>query len=138
MKKIIVFVLLITILFYAKNNSNNFSLLNYFSGEYCAYSTQESENCISLGFCNISQTKDDASYVIGESIKIKNLEINTALKTLKAKVVKTEHLNNITIIYAYTPLINTSLIEKNKQINLQIAINNEYTTIGWPLILGSF
>ncbi len=77
--------------------------------------------------------------VVGESIKIENFEPIAGLKTLKAKVVATENLDNgATVIYAYTNLIKDSVKIANNDVNLQIAHYDEYTVIGWPLILGSF
>ena len=140
MKKLIIFSALVMVLFYANSFNNNFSLLNYFTGEYYSYSNQESENSINLGFCYLS--KEDSSSlknIIGESLKIVNLEISSAIKTLNAKVVKTEYLENgTTVIYAYSPLIKNNVSINDKRVNLQIASNKDFSIIGWPLILGSF
>ena len=48
----------------------NFSLLNYFSGEYIAYTSQGgNEDSINLGFCYVnSEPVDD--HIIGESMTI--------------------------------------------------------------------
>ena len=78
-------------------------------------------------------------YVIGESISVKNLEVASAIKKLNARVVKTEYLEGgTTVVYAYSNLINDRVEVFGKSVNLQIAITDDKTVIGWPLILGSF
>ena len=72
-------------------------------------------------------------------IEIKNLEISVAIKTLNARVVKTEYLEDETVvIYAYTNLIKDGVEIFGRKVNLQFATRDETTIIGWPLILGSF
>ena len=139
MKKIMAVLFVFLVLFNGFEKTNNFSLLDYFSGEYTAYTASSSgENCVDLGFCYINSkpvTKD----LVGESIVVKDLEIASAIKTLNAKVIKTEYLDNgTTVIYAYTNLINNNVKVEGKRVNLQIAIKDEVTVLGWPLILGSF
>lgn len=136
MKKLLIIFFVFLIISSGIQVENNFSLLNYFSGDYTVYTSNE--NSINLGFCYMGKehTKDE---VVGESIKIENLEIGSALKTLSANVVKTEYLDDgTTVIYAYSSLINESVKIENKNVNLQIAERNNIVTIGWPLILGSF
>lgn len=139
MKKLIVFFILVMVLFYANKTQQTFTLTDYFSGEYTTYSnTPASDNSVNLGFCHLNANEKTAS-TIGESITTTNLEVSTAIKTLKANVVKSEYLENGTIvIYAYSPLINNAVKVNNKKVNLQIALTDNITTIGWPLILGSF
>ncbi len=118
---------------------NSFSLLNYFSGEYTVYtSTDNDKNGVNLGFCYMNSFPVNEN-VIGESMVIENLEISSALETLCARVIKTEYLDNGTIvIYAYSTLIEENRNIFGQKINLQIATQNEVSVIGWPLILGSF
>ena len=78
--------------------------------------------------------------IIGESLYFNNLEIASAIKTLKAKVKFTEYLKEqkLTIIYAYSSLINCYKTIDHIKVNLQISTCDEYSVIGWPLIYGSF
>ena len=141
MKKLFIFFALIVVLFYSNNYKTDFSLEDYFSGEYYCYTEQPvNNNSINLGFCHLTiNQKSSKNNIVGESVTTKNIEINSALQTLKAKVIKTEYLSNgTTVIYAYTNLIKSSVELFNTKVNLQIALNNNTTTIGWPLILGSF
>ena len=139
MKKLIVFFILVMVLFYVNQTNQTFTLTDYFTGEYITYSSiPESESSISLGFCHLNNNTKSSS-TIGESITISDFEISSAIKTLKANIIKSEYLGNgTTVIYAYSPLINTYVSLENKKVNLQIALTDNKTTIGWPLILGSF
>jgi len=122
------------------SNKKDFSLLNYFSGEYTVYTSSSNggKDCVNLGFCYMDSQKID-DCVIGESMVIKNFEIGNALATLNAKVIKTEILEDGTnVIYAYTNLINEKVEIGGKRVNLQIAEKHDHCVIGWPLILGSF
>ena len=138
MKKIAVIIIMFLIILSGVKTENDFSLLNYFSGEYVVYTSTENEECIDLGFCYMN-TKPTTENVVGESITIENLEISTALKTLSAQVVKTEYLEDgTTVIYAFTNLINEKVDVNGQKVNLQIATRDERSVIGWPLILGSY
>ena len=140
MKKFFIVIAVFLILISCKEVENNFTLLDYFSGEYTAYTKiAQSENCVNLGFCYMQDEKVEESKLVGESLKVYNFEPVEALKTLKAKLLKTEYLENgTTIIYAYTSLIKEKVEVENKNVNIQIAQNDEYSIIGWPLILGSY
>ena len=139
MKKFAIVIILFLIVLSGVKNETEFSLLNYFSGEYIVYTSQgEDENSVNLGFCYVNSKPVD-DHIIGESMTIENLEVGAALQSLNARVVKTEYLEDGTVvIYAYSSLINDEVNVFGKQVNLQIATKNERTIIGWPLILGSF
>ena len=140
MKKFFVVIAVFLVLICTKEVKNDFTLLDYFSGEYTTYSqTAQGENCVNLGFCYMQNEIIEKENLIGESLKISNFEPIDALKQLNAKVVKTEYLDNGTIvIYAYSSLIKDKVEVDNKNVNLQIAQYENYSIIGWPLILGSF
>ncbi len=117
-----------------------FSLTNYFSGEYVYYTeTVVDEHSISLGFCYMNEGQSRVQNVIGESMRIDNFEPASAIKTLRAKVIKTEYIESgAVIIYAHTDLLDREVSVFNEKVNLQIAYYEDYSVIGWPLILGSF
>ena len=76
---------------------------------------------------------------IGESIKIENCEPLSAIKTLNGKILFCETLENGTeVLYAFSNKIPKSVKLNNQEVNIQVAHNNSYSIIGWPLILGSF
>lgn len=139
MKKLAVVVFLFIVLLGCVNTNKQFSLLDYFSGEYTVYTSQSGgENCVDLGFCYMN-SKPVSENVIGESMVIKNLEVGSALSALNARVVKTEYLEDgTTVIYAHTNKISEQVQVDGKNVNLQIANKGERFVIGWPLILGSY
>lgn len=139
MKKLMIVIIVFLIILSGAKQQKEFSLLDYFSGEYIAYTSQgESEDSIDLGFCYIN-SKPVKNNLIGESMVISNLELDSALSALHARVVKTEFLqDNTTVIYAYSGLIKDEVEVFGKQVNLQFALKQDKTIIGWPLILGSF
>lgn len=140
MKKFFIIISLFLVLIGSKEVKNDFTLLDYFSGEYTSYTEQAINNSsINHGFCYEQNIIVEEGKLVGESLKVFNFEPVAALEKLKAKVIKTEYLEDgLTVIYAYTSLINESVDVDEKKVNIQIAQNDEYCVIGWPLILGSF
>lgn len=121
------------------NYKTEFTLLDYFSGEYTAYTSQKTgEDCVDLGFCYMNSQKVEGD-VIGESMEIYNLEVGAALSALNARVIKTEYLEDgSTVIYAFTTLIEDKVSVDGENVNLQIASKDDRFIIGWPLIMGSY
>jgi len=114
-----------------------FSLLDYFEGDYVCYSETENNQSLNLGACYM--TKENVSNKIGESLTVQNFEPSSALKELNAKVIKTEVLDSgAVVIYAYCSQIPRTIELFNSKVNLQIAYYDTHSVIGWPLILGSF
>lgn len=140
MKKMFIVVAMFLILISSQELKNDFTLLNYFSGEYTAYTEDsQTKNSVDLGFCYMQNSTVDIEKLVGESLVIQNFEPISAINKLNAKIVKTEYLDDgSTIIYAFTNYIKDKVEIDNKNVNLQIAYNDEYSIIGWPLILGSF
>ena len=140
MKKFFIVIVMFFVLICSNNAEKDFTLLDYFSGEYTAYTEQSYNSCdLNLGFCYMQNAHVDKNKLIGESLIIYNFEPIHALKTLKASLVKTEVLDcGTTVMYAYTSMIKDNVKIENKKVNIQIAHYDDYTVIGWPLILGSF
>ena len=138
MKKLLSLIAIFVILL-SSTPDTDFSLLDYFDGEYTAYSNAPlSEQCINLGTCYMNIGKVNGS-VIGESMVIYDLEVSYAIRELDANIVKVETLEDGTnVLYCHSKLIDKCVEIDNKPVNLQIAHNDEYSVIGWPLILGSF
>jgi len=130
MKKIFILLILLTILLLNSYTTKpDFSFSNYFNVGTLTQYTDE----------NMKNLKYKKS-ILGESIYFTNLNVENALNKLKAKIQFTEYIANkdLSILYCTSPLINKNVKVKNKSVNLQIAITEEYVVIGWPLILGSF
>jgi len=145
MKKIIV-VLIISLLFACSIfvNSNNFTLTSYFNTGILHIYTNRPINETSIYLANTYMSSNSSGAtqkdILGESLYFENLEVGSAIKTLKAKIKFTEYINsqNLTIIYAYSKLIPKYKIINNIKINLQISTCDNYSVIGWPVIYGSF
>ena len=70
---------------------------------------------------------------------IENFEPIAAIEELNAKILFTEFLGiGASVIYAYTDQIGRYVNVNGEKVNIQIAQYNDYSVIGWPLILGSF
>lgn len=140
MKKILVVLVLFLIMISGANQQQQFTLLDYFDGSYTVYTKNSvNENSINLGFCYMNNFQVETQDIEGESIKVENFEPSQAIRVLNAKVVETEYLDNgMVVIYAYTPLIQKRVKLGHKNVNLQIAHSDDFTIVGWPLILGGF
>lgn len=140
MKKFLIVIAVFLVLICSKNVEKDFTLLDYFSGEYTSYTEeQNSETDLNLGFCFMQETDVVDARLVGESLKIYNFEPIDALKKLNATLVKTECLDDgLVVLYAYTNKIKDCVELDNKKVNIQIANCEEYSIVGWPLILGSF
>ena len=139
MKKFLIAIFFMILLLCGANGKNNFSLQDYFDGEYYVYTQNQIDNSSEdLGFCYMTKSIDTKAK-IGESVVVENLEIGKALKDLKAEIIKSECLpDGTTVLYAYTDLISKNVEIEKQKVNLQIALKSNVTIIGWPLIIGSF
>lgn len=137
MKKIWIMIFIFIFLLTGQSNKE-FSLLEYFDGDYSAYVTTAEYGGTNLGACYMTSNKKTKNR-IGESMVIQNFEVGSALRTLQAKVIKTEYLpTGATVVYAYTKAIKNSVKVDDKTVNIQIACYDDYVVIGWPVIMGSF
>ena len=138
MKKIIVLILLLAILVISGiEKKGEFSFASYFDyGELTIFRQSSGEVEI---LPNITTYKNDKA-ILGESMFFENVEVDTLLKTLSANILCTEQVveENLTILYCYSPNIPKIVSFNNFNINLQVATTDDYTVIGWPMILGSF
>ena len=139
MKKILLVLIMLLVILYGVDNEKDFCLKDYFSGEYVVYSSTDLDvSSVNLGFCYINSEKSSGD-ILGESMTIKDLEVGDALSKLNARVVKTEYLEDGTIvIYAYSSLIKEKVEVFGEYVNLQIATRKDVSIVGWPLILGSY
>lgn len=140
MKKLFVVIVVFLILIGNVGVKNNFTLLDYFDGEYYAYSNSPiSNHYIFLGSCYMNIGEVNSNDIVGESMIIENFEPIAAIEELNAKILFTEFLDTgASVIYAYTDQIGRYVNVNGEKVNIQIAQYNDYSVIGWPLILGSF
>lgn len=141
MKKLFLVIVVFLVLIGNVGYKSNFTLLDYFSGEYYVYtSNKQGVDSVFLGSCYMSSTPLETSdEIIGESMKIYNFEPVSALQSLNATIIFSECLDSgASVIYAYTDKIKKFVQVNGKKVNIQLAHYDEYSIIGWPLILGSF
>ena len=141
MKKLFLVILVFLILVGNIGYKSNFTLLDYFEGEYYVYTSNKvGESSIFLGSCYMSNSEiENKDEIIGESMKIYNFEPVAGLQSLDAIIIFSEHLDTgASVIYAFTDKIKQYIEIDGKQVNIQLAHYEEYSIIGWPLILGSF
>lgn len=94
---------------------------------------------VSCDLCNLDKVKDLVSYIQGVSFYFnsKDFNIDYFLITNNAKIIKRQNFGNYDIYYAYTSNLK-QYVDDGKKINLEIVINNENVTIGYPIIMGSY
>lgn len=137
MKKMIA-VIAIFMIFFGGETGECISLADYFDGELVVYSDEYISGSVDLGFCYLNENCV-SSRILGESIRVDDLEVGQAIQTLDATILKTEVLNDGTIVlYCYSDKISSSVIVGYERVNLQVAQKGDYIVLGWPLILGSF
>lgn len=88
-------------------------------------------------FQNNAEMSDNLEYMQVQS-KLTQGDVKNILKTLNAKILLQEKYNNNSIIYCYTPVWQNFKILNGLKVNLQIVFNSELSTIGHPMIYGSF
>lgn len=157
MKKIfsmyIIFLLLLSCLLILPNKSPIFAFTVYGNAEYFFYTKKLTQtisnvkitqngtmNIISCKSSEAQSVKPQIANLEGESITFLGTK-NDALNYLNRynhKVVFSEVLENIVIIYAYCPQIENFVFVNNEKVNIQLAYNSGKITVGTPMILGSF
>lgn len=60
------------------------------------------------------------------------------IKRARAKVVKEESFDGVTVIYAYSPKISNYKLVGGEKVNLMIAVNSQKIAVGSPLLKGSY
>ena len=154
MKFCIFLSLSISLIFYgiASPTQHEFRLENYFTGTHAFYSSDRIQsphiiNTIDLGFSFIYYVRSENAHIVrplfknidGESITLdNNLDTNNILRRLGASEVSQSNFSELDILYAYSPKIPTYIIAHGQSINIQIVQRGNTTTIGWPVILGSY
>ena len=142
----------IILIFYGIMMPREFRLENYFVGEFAFHSAKNVQSHLishtaNLGFAfihyttstNATQLRRKIPRIDGESVTLNHQKSSQAiLRKLRARKVTSNTIGDIEIVYGYSPRIRTFITKNNQRINLQIATRDNRTTIGWPIILGSF
>lgn len=65
-------------------------------------------------------------------------EAEKGIKDLTAEILWTETVGDITVIYAYSPLIRKFETVRNKRVNVMAAVRDGNVSFGCPLLKGSY
>lgn len=95
-------------------------------GEYYAFAKNDEAS-----FCSISKGYERVDVS-------KETNVDDILNKLKAKIIRTEQVDEITIYYAYSPCLLKRERLFGENINLMIAITPSKIVVGSPLIKGSY
>ena len=63
-------------------------------------------------------------------------QVYTLLKKMSASIIRQEKVQNITVIYAYSPFIKRRERIFDDTVNIMLAINGEKISIGSPILCG--
>ena len=151
MKLPIYLALCVSLIYYTTATVSNPCLETLGEGEYCIYSTQAITSPLvtkrnDLGFSYIyycdsgdaARLRSLFDSIDGESITLTNTNASSVLAKLHYQEVSQLTLGETQLIYAYSPRGKSFIMDNNTKINLQIVITGGITTVGWPVILGSF
>ena len=119
---------------------------------YCLNVYKEVPNCeiinngngyiIKTDVNNAKFVKSSVSNILGESVRFKSTinKVEDVIDYYNLSIIKQEKVDDIVCIYGYSNKneLNNSIIIDNENVNLQIAFNNGYITIGNPIILGDY
>ena len=104
-----------------------------------AISQNGSGQIVKVDKTNFDYAKQKLNNVGGESVVINgNVSFDKIANKLNLKVVEIANFNNGILVTGYSPKLLTSLYSNSQKINVQIYMLNDYTIIGYPLIMQGF
>lgn len=150
MKKILVFVfiaLMIGLSYFAKDTYNPlFTLAETY--KVCLIVKDDGLNegeIISCGDVDfVYCTKEEGLNMVkkvpvtGLEFYLKNVSADEILKILKATIIEESEVQEIRLIYAYSPFYQDAVIVDGKKVNLQLAFKGNEVIAGFPLILTGY
>lgn len=78
------------------------------------------------------------SMCTGQSVCVKNEEIETVLARYEATVIKREEVDGLSSFYCYSPCFESGVVLFGETVNLHIVQKEDSLYLGTPLIFGSF
>ncbi len=123
---IFLFALLVALRFFCNG------LLFFKTGEYSFFSHSDEQIYLSSPTFNALGRYERIDFCGGEE------EAEELLRKAHAVIKKRERIENIVIIYAYSPLILGNETVNGTKVNLMIALSGGKVAVGSPLIKGSF
>jgi len=153
MKKLIVFLLILAMLFPTlafKNDKNPLFLVEGLE-KVCFVSSCEIEDDgfenvqsgdLYFNFCggDIAELKYDIYKKDAEAVQFyyKNIELFKLFDSLKFDIVEECVVEQVQVYFGYSPYLSNSFLYENKKVNLQFAITDGYVIVGYPIILTGF
>lgn len=153
MKKYILVVVMLVLVLLPKGAEFYTVASSYNSHEYCFYISSEiNEEDFTrivkngngyVGYCSVLDAPSikNRYKVDGESFTLTGTKVTVGemIKGLSAKIVSQGEVDGIYTVYLYTGRLNTPSIELfGDKVNVQIALNGNKITVGYPIILGSY
>ncbi len=94
---------------------------------------------VTCDITNFQNVKSKLENIQGFTLRPANLEFSQFSKQFHLKVVKTEKIDDQTVIYGYCPNFSDHIVIEYKFANVQIVVQDQMVTaIGVPAILDSF
>lgn len=98
-----------------------------------------------VGYCPLIDApdikKEYGGSVSGESFTVSGTKVTVGeiIRELSGRVVSEGTVDGIYTVYIYTGKLNTPSVELfDDKVNVQIALNGDRVTVGYPIILGSY
>lgn len=112
---------------------------------YCRGTTLNAINMgngylVQCSVCAFEQTLQNCVGVDGISVKYVGTkqDVEKLKQWLGLTVQSVQHLDKLQILCAYSPKIREEIFLDGKRVNVQVAFDGEYITVGCPLILDSY
>lgn len=151
MKKLVIFLFIIAITISSIRFSQNKAQIFDVEGvsEVCFVSNEKFEGdfeAISCGekffnYCTFENAKENAG-LINSSDAVQfytdQESIEKLLSDIKFEQLTKEEVEDIVILYGYTPYYSSSIFLDGKKINVQIALTDEKVVVGFPIILTGY
>lgn len=97
------------------------------------------KNFVTCDITNFQNIKSKLKDIQSFTLRPENLEFSQFSKRFHLKIVKTEKIDDKTIIYGYCPNFSDHIVIEHKFANVQIVVQDKtIATIGVPAILDSF
>ena len=132
--------------------AREFRLEDFFTGDMAFHTAEYVQSphithTVNLGFAfahhaqshDATALRPKISNIDGESVRMDFYkDTRTILRTLGARKISQTRIGDIKITHAFAPRIPTFITKDGARVNVQIAHRANRTTVGWPVILGSF
>ncbi len=94
-----------------------------------------------FNFCSFQNAKDNANLIKNsDAVQFYTDQdnIKKLLSDIKFQQLSSEEVEEIQILYGYTPYYDSSILLDGKKVNVQIAMTSEKIVVGFPIILTGY